>query len=69
MLLPMIAWTRRFAAEHRWLTLIAGCIAFGVGMAARTEFEHVWQRTLVAAVAFSVFGLTLSLQQNKSASR
>ena len=65
----MIAWPRRFAAEHPWLTVSTGCITFGVLMGSRTEFDHWWQRALIAGTAGAVLALTLQPYRHASSNR
>lgn len=44
----------------RLIRLILGIVAFGVLMGVREEFESLWQRTLIAASAFMIFGFCVS---------
>ncbi len=52
--------TASTSKSRRLLTLIIGIMVFGLMMGCREEFEERWGRSLMAAAAGLVLGLSIS---------
>jgi hypothetical protein len=49
----------------RIMTIVAGCVFFGVAMGFRESFESIWMRAAIAAVAGAVLGGTIMVASRK----
>jgi len=47
----------------RIVTILAGCIFFGVAMGFRESFDSIWIRAAIAAVAGAGLGITIAARK------